>query len=93
MVVKQITRGHDNCILFAWRVIRYGKTTDYLMVRKSKYAWFPHFAAVFELDDGKTICRMEYVPNEARTRWIPPWLFKGHVKTTYYAKVSHDDTH
>jgi hypothetical protein len=88
MAIQKIIREHDNCLMFVFRVLRYARITDYLLIRKSKYAWFPHFAAMCELDDGDTLCRMEYIPNDPRSRWLPPFLFKGNVKTTYYKRVS-----
>ena len=91
MSVQQITRKRDNCLKYALRVFRYESIANWLQLRKSKHAWFPHFTVIFELDGGEILCRREYVPDKARPRWCPPWLFEGHVNTTYYKRVSHDD--
>lgn len=72
----------ENCLSFVLRVVRYGRG-DYVLVRKSHWGWFPHFAAVFEMADGSMI-KMEYVPDGPRRRWLPPLFFKGSVVTTVY---------
>jgi hypothetical protein len=66
-------------------VAKYRFVNNYMMIRKSKWGWFPHFAAVFEHDDG-SIVKMEYVPlTPSRKRWWQlPLFFKGKVVTTTY---------
>ena len=75
----------DNCLTFAFRVAKYARTTDSLVIRRSHWGWFPHFSAIFEMEDGSLI-KKEYVPIEPRRRWLPPLFFKGVVKTTIYKK-------
>lgn len=86
-----MVKRKDNCLLFACRVLRYARTSDHLVIRRSHWGWFPHFSAIFELQDG-TICKMEYVPDAARPRWIPPIFFNGHVQKTFYKRVSDGDS-
>ncbi|WP_153117388.1 hypothetical protein [Rhodocyclus tenuis] len=74
----------SNCLLYALRLWRYG-TRDHLVIRRSHWGWFPHFAVFFELQDG-SIVKKEYVPDAPRPRWIPPLLFKGREITTTYLK-------
>lgn len=75
----------DNCLTFAIRMARYGRTDNYMLIRKSHWGWFPHVAVMFELANGDLV-RYEYVPNTPRPRWIPPLFFKGEVKVTYYKR-------
>lgn len=77
----------DNCLTYALRTLRYGRATDHLVIRRSHWGWFPHFSALFELEDG-TLVRKEYVPVKPRSRWVPPLFFKGREVTTTYRKVS-----
>jgi len=76
----------DNCLTYAMRVLRYGRTTDHLLVRRSHWGWFPHFSAIFEMDNGDLI-KKEYVPTNPRPRWIPPLFFRGEERTTIYRRV------
>lgn len=73
----------DNCLTYAIRVLRYGRHGDHLVIRRSHYGLFPHFSALFELENGDLI-RKEYVPLSPRKRWIPPLFFKGEEVTTIY---------
>ena len=76
----------ENCLTYALRMARYGRAGDHIVVRKSKFAWFPHFSVLFELANGD-IVRKEYVPINPVKRWIPPLFFKGREVTTYYQLV------
>lgn len=74
----------DNCLTYALRIWRYGRAGDHLVVRRSRFGWFPHFSVLFELANGD-IVRKEYVPlNPVRHRF-PPLFFKGREVTTYYS--------
>ncbi len=77
----------DNCLTYALRVLRYGRTTDHLLVRRSHWGWFPHFSAIFEMENGDLV-KKEYVPITPRPRWIPPLFFRGEERTTIYRRVT-----
>ena len=77
-----------NCLIYALRVGRYARTTDHLVIRRSHWGWFPHFAVIFELRNGD-LMKKEFVPDVPRPRWIPPLFFKGREVTTYYKKENH----
>jgi len=76
----------DNCLTYALRVLRYGRTTDHLLVRRSHWGWFPHFSAIFEMENGDLI-KKEYVPTSPRRRWLPPLFFRGEERTTIYRRL------
>lgn len=76
----------DNCLAYALRMWRFRRASDHLVIRRSHWGWFPHFAVVFELHDG-TLIKKEYVPIFPRRRLIPPLLFRGVEKTTIYLKA------
>lgn len=78
----------DNCLTYALRMARYGRAGDHLVIRKSRFAWFPHFSVMFELANGDLV-RKEYIPINPTKRWIPPLFFKGKEVTTYYRKEHH----
>lgn len=75
-----------NCLMFVLAVAKYGKAGDHLLIRKSHWGWFPHFAAIFEMADD-SIIKKEYVPIDPSKKWLPPLFFKGKVITTTYRKV------
>lgn len=75
----------DNCLTYALRTWRFGRASDHLVIRKSHWGWFPHFAVIFELADGSLV-KKEYVPIKPRPRWIPPLFFRGVEKTTVYSR-------
>ncbi len=80
----------ENCLTYAIRTWRAGRSTDHLVIRKSHWGWFPHFAVIFELADGSLV-KKEYVPISPRPRFVPPLFFKGVEKTTYYRRERTDD--
>lgn len=80
----------ENCLTYALRMWRFGRSTDHLVIRKSHFGFFPHFAVIFELQDGYLI-KKEYVPINPKKRLIPPLFFKGVEKTTVYKKVNQPD--
>jgi hypothetical protein len=65
----------SNCIIFAvWRVIRRG---GYIVVRKSRWGWWPH---VLWSPDLKTF--EEYQPIQPNHHLVvPPPIYRGVVKT------------
>jgi len=73
----------DNCLTYALRMWRFGRPSDHLVIRRSHWGGFPHFAVIFELQNGD-LEKREYVPIKPRRRFIPPLFFKGVEKITYY---------
>ena len=80
----------DNCLTYALRTWRFGRATDHLVIRKSHFGFFPHFAVIFELRNGDLVKR-EYVPLNPRKRLLPPLFFKGVEKVTHYRRERIDD--
>lgn len=80
----------ENCLTYALRIWRFGRVGDHLLVRRSHWGWFPHFAVVFELQDGSLV-KKEYVPTAPRRRWLPPLFFNGVERTTVYQRVEVGD--
>ena len=76
----------DNCLTYAIRQFRYGRKGDHLVIRRSHWGWFPHFAVFYELQSGD-IVKKEYVPIEPRCRWLPALFFKGREVTTTYRRT------
>jgi len=78
-------RAVNNCLLYAlgrwWR-----DRSASIVIRKSHWGNFPHFAVEWEMPDGSLI-RREFVPIAPRKHWIPPLVFRGFEKTTVYARV------
>ena len=63
----------SNCYLFALR--RWWTRGGYVVVRKSRYGWWPHALWSADLIDF-----YDYVPNAPRKRAFPPLLFRGTVR-------------
>lgn len=64
----------SNCLIWAlWRWFRDG---GYLIVRKSRYGWWPHF--LWSRDLLMIEQFVPRIPNHHRR--IPPLLFDGYVK-------------
>jgi len=82
----------DNCLTYALRVWKYGRKGDHLVVRRSRFGWFPHFSVLFEMSNGDLI-RKEYVPIKPVNRLIPPLFFKGKEVTTTYRIEKVEDNH
>ena len=78
----------DNCLTYALRTWRFGRATDHLVIRKSHFGFFHHFAVIFELNNGD-IEKREYVPLNPKKRIFPPLFFRGVEKITYYKLVGH----
>lgn len=76
----------ENCLTYALRMWRFGRPSDHLVIRRSHWGWFPHFAVVFELADGSLV-KKEYVPIKPIVRRLPPLFFRGIEKTTVYIKA------
>lgn len=77
--------GRSNCLLYALRRWRY--RDDYLLIRRSRWGWWPHFLHG-ELDEAGRVVVDHLVPTDP----IPPkgWrrflpvhalLFRGRVHT------------
>ena len=77
----------ENCLTYALRMWRFGRATDHLVIRKSHWGWFPHFAVIFELQNGD-LEKREYVPTKPKPQWFPPLFFRGVERITYYRKES-----
>jgi hypothetical protein len=75
----------ENCLTYALRTWRMGRPSDHLVIRRSHWGWFPHFAVVFEMENGD-LEKREYVPIKPRPRWLPLLFFKGVEKITYYRR-------
>lgn len=73
----------ENCLTYALRMWRFGRPSDHLVIRRSHWGAFPHFAVIFEMQNGD-LEKREYVPLKPRRRFIPPLFFKGAEKITYY---------
>ena len=80
----------ENCLTYALRTWRFGQPDQHLVIRRSRWGWFPHFAVLFEMADGSLI-KKEYVPIKPRPRFLPPLFFKGVEKTTIYRCERIDD--
>ncbi len=76
----------ENCLTYAMRLWQFGRPSNHLVIRRSHWGLFPHFAVVFELADGSLV-KKEYVPINPRARWLPPLFFRGVEKTTVYIRV------
>ena len=74
-----------NCLFYALRIWRW-RPSHHLVIRKSRWGHFPHFAVLIEQPDG-TLVKQEYAPVKPRPRWLPPFLFRGAVRITRYRKV------
>lgn len=80
----------DNCLTYALRTWRMGSPDNHLVMRRSRWGFFPHFAVLFEMSDGSLI-KKEYVPISPRPRFLPPLFFKGVEKTTVYKRMEVHD--
>lgn len=65
----------SNCIIYA--VFTWLKQGGYIVIRKSRRGWWPHFLWSLDLKTFK-----EYYPLYPKRRKIPPPLFRGYVKST-----------
>lgn len=64
----------SNCLVFALgRWVRHG---GYLVVRKSRNGWWPHF--IWSLD---LIEFMDFAPHEPQRYKCPPLLFRGRIRS------------
>lgn len=68
---------YSNCLFFA--LGRWWRRGGYLVIRKSRWGWWPHFIHCSDLRDA----RIEHnTPASGRWRWwIPPLVFRGRVRT------------
>jgi len=66
----------SNCLVWALRHWRY-RRGDYLLIRKSRWGWWPHFLLSRTAPDD---C-ISFVPKaKHRRRRLPPLLFHGRIK-------------
>lgn len=65
---------YNNCLF--WALKKWFKDGGYIVIRRSKYGWFPHFLWMCK----DTIILESYVPKNPKKRTFPPILFRGHVK-------------
>jgi len=66
-----------NCLIFA--VARYWAQGGYLVLRRSRFGWWPHV-----LWSADLVTFEEFVPTRVemlRRRKLPPVVFQGRVKT------------
>jgi len=54
------------------------KNGGYIIMRKSKFGWFPHFLWTESIDGLELI---EFVPVNPKHKKMPPPIFKGYVRT------------
>lgn len=81
----------DNCLTFTFRMLAYGQR-DSLLITKSFYSWFPHFAIMIELISGD-LEKWEYVPIAPEDRSFPPLFFRGKFQRTRYRQIPIEDDH
>ncbi len=77
---------NSNCLAFVLTIAKYRRKGDYMLIRKSKHGWFPHFAAIIDSADG--IIKIEFVPINPERKWIPPLFFKGEIVLTRYKEIN-----
>lgn len=66
----------SNCLVFALQ--KWRQEGGYLIIRKSKVGWWPHFLWAKSLEGAKAF---HFVPEKYETDLkSPPMLFKGYVK-------------
>lgn len=65
----------SNCLFYA--VTKFVKEKNgYLVMRKSKEGWYPHFLF---MDENKKIRHFQPVVREIY-KWLPPLIFRGFIK-------------
>lgn len=62
----------SNCIIFA--LTKWFREGGYIIVRKSRYGWWPHMFWCADLENIKLI---DYSPPTKRAGLLPPPLFRG----------------
>lgn len=62
-----------NCL--CWALAKWRKHGGYLVIRRSRYGWFPHF---LHMDREGNI--ESFVPDDPKRKKLPPPVFKGSVK-------------
>jgi hypothetical protein len=65
----------SNCLIFAF--FQWLKHGGYVIARKSKYGWWPHFMWVQSLNDLEVL---EYSLDKKVNRALPPIVFDGTVR-------------
>jgi len=65
-----------SCLFYAFR--KYFRTGGYLLVRKSRFGWWPHF---LHMDGDGNITGWQ--PDTEKMVWWKPWeilIYKGYIK-------------
>ncbi len=74
----------SNCLIFAWR--RWRRRGGYLLIRRSRHGWWPHFLHGELNDDGQVqvthLVPVHPLPARGWRRWLPvhALLFAGRVR-------------
>lgn len=63
----------SNCLIFA--LCQWYKNGGYLVVRKSRWGWWPHFLWSADLKSFE-----QFAPTNPVHKKFPPFLFKGSIK-------------
>jgi len=64
-----------SCLFYAFR--KYFRAGGYLLVRKSRFGWWPHF---LHMDNNGNITQWQ---PDGKLRWWKPWeilIYKGYIK-------------
>lgn len=64
-----------NCL--CWALRQWRKHGGYLVIRRSRYGWFPHF--LWLSADRQTL--QSFVPDNPKHKKLPPPVFRGNVKS------------
>lgn len=67
--------ARSNCLVFA--LAKWFRHGGYLIVRRSRYGWFPHFLWARDLGELEV---EQFVPLDPRRRLLPPLVFRGWSK-------------
>ena len=80
-------QGYSNCFLYA--VSQWLKSGGYIVIRKSRWGWWPHFLHA-QLDTTSNKLEIDHfvpvepIPPTGWRRWLPVHIvfFRGRVKNT-----------
>jgi hypothetical protein len=67
----------SNCLVFA--VTLWWRRGGYLVIRRSRWGWFPHFLHGTARADGR-VRVVSYVPRDPRRKVSPAPVFRGRVQ-------------
>jgi hypothetical protein len=69
----------SNCLIFA--LVQWWHYGGYVIVRKSRIGWWPHFMWAKSIKDLEAIEYVPYLEIEfAKKYHLPPIVFKGYVR-------------